>query len=96
MLRFVLFYGTKKRMVLHPTHFIRNIDPVSLDVCKEEKFELLNLDPRTGTALSTSCDKYSSVEVRGRRGWAQVGELLWIVRPFIYGNYGLSVLFRFA
>lgn len=84
MLRLVLFYSSKRRMVLHPTHFIRNIDPVSLDVCSEEKFELLNLDPRTGTALSANpCDSSFSV---GRRGWSQVGELLWIIRPFIYGK----------
>lgn len=70
-------------MVLHPTHFIRNIDPVSLDVCTEEKFELLNLDPRTGTSLSTACDSSFSV---ARKGWAQVGELLWIIRPLIYGK----------
>jgi hypothetical protein len=89
ILRLVLFYGTKKQMVLHPTHFIRNIDPVSLDVCEQEKFELLTLDPRTGTALSATSGDYSSIDGKSRKGWGQVGELLWIIRSFIYGNYRL-------
>lgn len=95
MLRLILFYGTKKKMILHPTHFIRNIDPVSLDVCEEEKFELLNLDPRTGTALSanTTYDDNEDTpspscvaEGKSRTSWGKIGELLWIIRPFIYGE----------
>lgn len=80
-------------MVLHPTHFIRNIDPVSLDVCEDEKLELLILDPRTGTALSandTTChDSNSAIssDSKTRKGWRQVGEMLWIIRPVIYGMY---------
>jgi peroxin-16 len=85
-------------MVLHPTHFIRNIDPVSLDVCEDEKLELLTLDPRTGTALSAnnSCDNSNSVsssasaavsEGKSRKGWGYIGEILWIIRPVIYGMY---------
>ncbi|CAO3607230.1 unnamed protein product [Mucor hiemalis] len=95
ILRLILFYGTKKKMILHPTHFIRNIDPVSLDVCEEEKFELLNLDPRTGTALSanTTYDDNEDTpspscvaEGKSRTGWGKIGELLWIIRPFIYAS----------
>ncbi|KAI9270012.1 peroxisome membrane protein [Helicostylum pulchrum] len=84
ILRLILFYGTKRKMVLHPTHFIRNIDPTSLDVCQDEKFELLALDPRTGTALSINNSDSGTIACKSRRGWAQVAELLWIIRPFIY------------
>lgn len=83
-------------MILHPTHFIRNIDPVSLDVCEDEKFELLNLDPRTGTALSANTqyedsennnnEQFTIAEGKSRKGWGKIGELLWIIRPFIYGT----------
>ncbi|KAI8090729.1 peroxisome membrane protein [Thamnidium elegans] len=84
ILRLTLFYSTKRKMVLHPTHFIRNIDPASLDVCQDEKFELLALDPRTGTALSINNFDSGTITCQSRRGWAQVAELLWIIRPFIY------------
>lgn len=96
ILRLILFYGTKKKMILHPTHFIRNIDPVSLDVCEEEKFELLNLDPRIGTALSANTTYEDNedtpspspcvAEGKSRIGWGKIGELLWIIRPFIYAS----------
>jgi hypothetical protein len=84
LLRCILFYGTNKRMVLHPTHFIRNVDPVSLDVLEQEKFELLTLDPRTGTALSSTSIDHQQSNRSGR--WAQFAELLWILRPFVYGS----------
>jgi peroxin-16 len=84
----VLFYGTSKKIILYPTHFIRNVDPVSLDVLEEEKFELLALDPRTGTALSSIAtdQQQQQQQSRGSRKWAQFAELLWILRPFVYGN----------
>lgn len=82
----ILFYGTKKRMIVHPTHFIRNVDPNSFEICKDDKFELLALDPRTGTALSANNSDSGTVRCQSRKGWGYVGELLWIIRPFIYGK----------
>lgn len=93
-MRLILFYSTKRRMVLHPTHFIRNIDPTSLDVCQDEKFELLALDPRTGTALSINNSDSATITCQSRRGWAQVAELLWIIRPFVYGNIIATFYFK--
>lgn len=76
-------------MILHPTHFIRNVDPVSLDVLEEEKFELLALDPRTGTALSSTATLPSDQQQQSKSSskWAQLAELLWILRPFVYGSF---------
>ncbi|KAL9545076.1 hypothetical protein PS6_008434 [Mucor atramentarius] len=74
-------------MILHPTHFIRNVDTVSLEVANDEKFELTSLDPRTGTALSstqTAIEQINNSRNSGIRGWAHLSELLWIVRPFVY------------
>ncbi|KAL0145618.1 peroxisome membrane protein [Mucor lusitanicus] len=87
ILRIIIFYGTRRKMILHPTHFIRNVDTVSLEVANDEKFELTSLDPRTGTALSSTqaaIEQINSSRHTGIRGWAHLGELLWIVRPFVY------------
>lgn len=86
ILRLVIFYGTKRKMILHPTHFIRNVDPVSLKITQDEKHELTSIDPRTGTALSATYDSgwINSNQNNNRGGWAHLSELLWIVRPFIY------------
>ncbi|KAI8989324.1 peroxisome membrane protein [Pilobolus umbonatus] len=83
LLRFILFFFGNRRMILHPTHFIRNVDPVSLDLVKDEKLELVSFDPRTGTALSmnegAAKDYHDNSTIT-----SQLGELLWIIRPFIY------------
>jgi hypothetical protein len=73
-------------MVLHPTHLIRNIDPSTLEVVNDEKFELANIDIRTGTPLSGSLPESAHGTISGtnRSGWAHLGEILWIIRPFIY------------
>ncbi|GAN03153.1 peroxisomal membrane protein PEX16 [Mucor ambiguus] len=87
ILRLVIFYGTRRQMILHPTHFIRNVDTASLEIANDEKFELTSLDPRTGTALSSTqaaIEKINSSRNNGIRGWAHLSELLWIVRPFVY------------
>lgn len=88
MLRLVIFYSTKRKMILHPTHFIRNVDPVSLNIAQDEKYELTSIDPRTGTALSATYDssQINSDQNNNCGGWAHLSELLWIVRPFIYGK----------
>jgi hypothetical protein len=88
ILRLVLFYKSKKKMVLHPTHLIRNIDPSTLEVANDEKFELANIDIRTGTPLSGSLPESAHGTISGtsRSGWAHFGEILWIIRPFIYGK----------
>lgn len=88
LLRLIIFYGTRRKMILHPTHFIRNVDPVSLEIAQDEKYELTSIDPRTGTALSASHDssQINSSRNNNRGGWAHLSELLWIVRPFIYGK----------
>ena len=83
LLRLALFYGAKRKMILHPTHYIRNVDPDTLDLQhKDDKLELSHLDPRTGTALSRESDTKS----QSRSGWSHMGELLWMVRPLVYGN----------
>ncbi|CEP14537.1 hypothetical protein [Parasitella parasitica] len=76
-------------MILHPTHFIRNVDPISLEIAHDEKCELTSIDPRTGTALSSQHDTspINTRKQRNRRGWAHMSEILWIIRPFIYGEY---------
>lgn len=76
-------------MVLHPTHFIRNVDAMSLEVANDEKFELTSLDPRTGTALSSTQAAIEQINSnRNSRigGWAHISEFLWILRPFVYGK----------
>ncbi|CEI85741.1 hypothetical protein RMCBS344292_00196 [Rhizopus microsporus] len=81
LLRLALFYGAKRKMILHPTHYIRNVDPDTLDLQhKDDKLELSHLDPRTGTALS----KESDTKSQSRSGWSHMGELLWMVRPLVY------------
>ncbi|KAI8877453.1 peroxisome membrane protein [Backusella circina FSU 941] len=86
ILRLVLFYKSKKKMVLHPTHLIRNIDPSTLEAANDEKFELANIDIRTGTPLSGTLPNSTHVSISGthRSGWAHLGEILWIIRPFVY------------
>lgn len=74
-------------MILHPTHFIRNVDPVTLEISEEDKLELTTIDPRTGTALSKAArgdEKLLSYHRRSR--WGHLGEILWILRPLIYGK----------
>ncbi|KAI8641528.1 peroxisome membrane protein [Parasitella parasitica] len=86
VLRLLLFYGTEQRMILHPTHLIRNVDPISLDIAYGEKYELTSIDPRTGTALSSTHDtsRIGTSQPKNRRGWAHMSEILWIIRPFVY------------
>ncbi|KAI9472375.1 MAG: peroxisome membrane protein [Benjaminiella poitrasii] len=71
ILRFVLFYSTNRSMVVHPTHLLRNIDPVA------------QLDPRTGIAKPTAAEPINRKSVM-KSGWFQLSELLWIIRPLIY------------
>lgn len=74
-------------MILHPTHFIRNVDPVTLEVSEEDKLELSTLDPRTGTALTYTVENDEKPLTSHQQSrWAQVGEILWIIRPLIYGK----------
>ena len=72
LLRVILFYGTKQRIVIHPTHFARDDE--------DHKVSLATLDPRIGVPSSSTL--YGSAS---RKGWAHVAELLWILRPLIYG-----------
>ncbi|KAI8146643.1 peroxisomal membrane protein-domain-containing protein [Fennellomyces sp. T-0311] len=71
LLRLILFYGTKQRMVIHPTHFAR--------ADEDDKINLATLDPRIGVPASSTL--YGSAS---RKGWAHIAEVLWIIRPFIY------------
>ncbi|KAI8090089.1 peroxisome membrane protein [Gilbertella persicaria] len=82
LLRLILFYGTKRQMLLHPTHLIRSVDSSSLEELKEEKLELLTLDPRTGIASSA----YSIMANHngGVTGWMHLSEFLWVLRPVVY------------
>lgn len=73
-------------MILHPTHYIRDIDPITLDLqSTEDKLELSHLDPRTGIAMS-SRKELSLQSGNSRKGWAHVGEILWKIRPLVYGK----------
>lgn len=95
LMRFVLFRVSENRTVMHPTHIVRNIDPSSFELNTEDKFELSTIDPRVGvpstsnpdlltltTTTTTTNPGYASI----RQGWAHIGELLWIIRPVIYGK----------
>ncbi|ORZ19657.1 peroxisome membrane protein [Absidia repens] len=92
LLRVALYARSQKNMILHPTHFIRNVDPSTLayDIAGEEKIELTHLDTRTGVPSSANSKllygkSYSEVGAGSRKTkWAHLGELLWILRPFIY------------
>ncbi|KAL0076017.1 peroxisome membrane protein [Phycomyces blakesleeanus] len=87
VLRLYLFFRTKHRMVLHPTHLVRNIDPSTLEASSTDKFELTTLDPRVGTPSTSNPDLIHSKDAavtRPRRGWAIFGEILWTLRPLIY------------
>ncbi|KAI9008932.1 peroxisome membrane protein [Phycomyces nitens] len=87
VLRLYLFFRTKQRMVLHPTHLVRNIDPSTLEASSTDKFELTTLDPRVGTPSTSNPDLIHSKDAavtRPRRGWAVVGEIVWILRPLVY------------
>ncbi|CAO3633781.1 unnamed protein product [Cunninghamella echinulata] len=98
LLRLILFYTNKKKMILHPTHYIRNINPENLEFDKEEKFELTHLDPRIGLPssgnetlynnhqlISDSMSSSSSSSLTPTlKKLSQLAELLWIIRPFVY------------
>ncbi|SAM08100.1 hypothetical protein [Absidia glauca] len=92
LLRLVLYVDSRKAMVLHPTHFIRNIDTNTLayDTTGEEKIELAHLDTRTGVPSSANIEllfKKSTPDMGmtlQRTKWAHLAELLWIFRPLLY------------
>lgn len=94
----MLFFRSGKRTVIHPTHLVRNTDPCTFESNVTDKLELATLDPRTGTPstanprLLTSSTTTSSTTPR--RGWALVGEILWVIRPVVYGklNEGVVVM----
>ncbi|KAI9248592.1 peroxisome membrane protein [Phascolomyces articulosus] len=71
ILRLILFYATRKKMVIHPTHFARGDE--------DDKINLATLDTRIGIPASSTLS--GSLP---RLGWAHVAELLWIFRPLIY------------
>ncbi|KAI8063866.1 peroxisome membrane protein [Gongronella butleri] len=86
VLRLLLYYGARRRMVLHPTHFLRNVDAHSLayDHDGEDRFELGHLDARLGLP-STANDTLSKPAFPTPRfGLAHVAELLWMARPLVY------------
>ncbi|KAI9490205.1 peroxisome membrane protein [Zychaea mexicana] len=70
-LRLILFYATRKRMVIHPTHFAR--------ADEDDKISLATLDTRIGVPASSTLSRSLP-----RVGWAHLAELLWIFRPLIY------------
>lgn len=86
-LRLVLFYGNRQRMVLHPTHLVRYVDPTTLTVNTTDKPELTTLDPRIGTPcmllMTTADDKI----LKPRKSWAHASELLWMARPVVYSKF---------
>ncbi|KAI8991183.1 peroxisome membrane protein [Mycotypha africana] len=91
VLRIVLLLCTKKRMLLYPMHYIRNVDTNSLEMDMDEKYELLTFDPRNGTALSHFSDPTSKEQrdaltnnSHGSNVGSIMSELLWILRPLIY------------
>ncbi|CAO3648174.1 unnamed protein product [Cunninghamella blakesleeana] len=99
LLRLILFYTNHKKMILHPTHYIRNINPENLEFDNEEKYELTHLDPRIGLPSSSNETLYEnnysyqdstfsssspSTLTPTLKKISQLAELLWIIRPFIY------------
>ncbi|ORX56242.1 peroxisome membrane protein [Hesseltinella vesiculosa] len=86
ILRLLLYFGAKKRMVLHPTHFLRNVDThtLSFDREGEDRFELGHLDARLGLPSTADADLTQSVYPLPRVGWAHLAELLWMARPLVY------------
>lgn len=90
VLRLVLFFRSGKRTVIHPTHLVRNTDPCTFESNVTDKLELATLDPRTGTPstanprLLTASTTVSST--MPRQGWALFGEIVWIIRPVVYGK----------
>ncbi|KAI8329452.1 peroxisome membrane protein [Chlamydoabsidia padenii] len=90
-LRLVLYVGSRKSMVLHPTHFIRNVDSSTLtyDTMGEEKIELTHLDTRIGVPSTANTELLSRVmdidiPTFHRSKWTHLAEVLWIFRPLIY------------
>ncbi|KAG0169333.1 Peroxisomal membrane protein pex16 [Apophysomyces sp. BC1034] len=85
ILRLMLFYGAGRRMILHPTHLVRNVDPVSFEPSDNAKFELMTLDPRIGTPATSDPSLWQGhMKSLPRIGWAHLAEILWILRPIVY------------
>ncbi|KAI8084450.1 peroxisome membrane protein [Halteromyces radiatus] len=90
-MRLILYYTSQKKMVLHPTHFIRNIDPTTLeyDTTGEDKIELGHLDTRIGMPSSSNRSLYYNPQIVTKNSsqtskLGHLSELLWISRPLIY------------
>ncbi|KAI8365964.1 peroxisome membrane protein [Radiomyces spectabilis] len=89
LLRLGLFYGTHRRMILHPTHLVRNVDPSTFTASTTDKFELATLDPRIGTPSTANPSllltaKDATKTPLPRKGWAHLAEIVWIIRPLVF------------
>ncbi|KAI9283560.1 peroxisome membrane protein [Umbelopsis sp. AD052] len=83
--RYQLFKVSGGRMLLHPSHPQRDIDPSTLELAEDSS----DFDPRTGGVHYHSKEDKQQWDhpdqlVLPLQGLAKFGEIAWIVRPLVY------------
>ncbi|KAG2178522.1 hypothetical protein INT44_001674 [Umbelopsis vinacea] len=84
-LKYQLFKVSGGRMLLHPSHPQRDIDPSTLELAEDSS----DFDPRTGGVHYHSKEDKQQWDhpdqlVLPLQGLAKFGEIAWIVRPLVY------------